>query len=138
MGAEAAALTVLKRGDGGSPETFTAIAEVTRLNGLDLKKDTIDITTLADTWRKFKGTLLDAGQVQMDILYNPSDATHKLLMADMQKTNDDGGNWEIVFPDSSTASFAAIVDGFQPVTAVGDVLKATVTMKATGQPTLPS
>ena len=37
--------TLLKLGDAGSPETFTTVAEITDLDGVDIKLDTDDATS---------------------------------------------------------------------------------------------
>ena len=133
--------TLLKIGDGGDPETFTAIAEVSSISGPGLSLDTIDVTHHSSTagWREFVGGLLDAGEVSFDINYLPTDATHDAstgLIKDM--TDRTVRNFQLVFPDASntTWSFSALVTGFEPSEPVDDKLAASVTLKLTGQPTL--
>ncbi len=133
--------TLLKIGDGGDPETFTTIAEVSNISGPGLSLDTIDVTHHSSTagWREFVGGLLDAGEVSFDINYLPTDATHDAstgLIKDM--TDRTVRNFQLVFPDASntTWSFSALVTGFEPSEPIDDKLAASVSLKLTGQPTL--
>jgi len=133
--------TLLKIGDGGDPETFTTIAEVSSISGPGLSLDTIDVTHHSSTagWREFVGGLLDAGEVSFDINYTPTDATHDAstgLIKDMVDRT--VRNFQLVFPDTgnTTWSFSALVTGFEPSEPIDDKLAASVTLKLTGQPTL--
>jgi len=133
--------TLLKIGDGATPENFTTIAEVTNIGGPALSLDPIEITSHSSTggWKEFIGGLLDAGEVSFDINYEPTEATHDAstgLIADMVART--LRNFQLVFPDagSTTWSFAALVTSFEPSEPVGDKLAAGVTLKVTGQPTL--
>lgn len=134
--------TLLKIGDGGSPtETFTTIAEVTSIGGPGLSLDTIEITNHSSPggWREFIGGLLNAGEVSLDINYDPVGATHNAttgLIADMVART--LRHFQLVFPDtgSTTWSFTALVTLFEPSEPVDDKLAASVTLKLTGQPTL--
>jgi len=133
--------TLLKTGDGGSPETFTTIAEVTNIGGPSLKLDAIEATSHDSTegWREFIGGLLDGGEVTFDVNFIPTNATHDAstgLVADMVARTH--RNFELVFPDTSetTWSFTALVTNFQSNEPVDNKLSASVTLKVSGQPTL--
>ena len=133
--------TLLKIGDGGGPETFTTIAEVTSISGPGLSLDPIEATSHDSTggWREFIGGLLEAGEVSFDINYIPTNATHDAstgLIADMVART--VRNFQLVFPDgsSTTWSFAALVTSFEPGEPIDDKLSASVSLKITGQPTL--
>lgn len=141
-GAIAAYGTLLKIGDAGSPETFTAIAEVTNISGPGITTDTEDVTHHESTggFKERIPTLLDAGAVTFDVSFIPTAATHRdasggLLDDQLAKTK---RNFQIIWSDSgsTTWSFAAYVTGFSPTAPVGGKLGAAVTLQVTGQPTL--
>lgn len=126
--------TQLLRGDGGTPEIFTAIANVTSISGPGLSRETIDVTAhdSSDGWMEFVGGLKDAGEVSADINYDPS--KHDTLVADFD--DDEPRNYQLVFPDSTTWSIQAILTGFEPEAPYDDKLAASLTFKVTGKPTL--
>ncbi|MEM3453498.1 MAG: phage tail tube protein [Candidatus Hadarchaeum sp.] len=132
--------TYLKVGDGGSPETFTTIAEVKDITGPDFTLDTVEVTNQdSGHWKEFIPTLLAAGEVRFSVNFVPTDATQGYstgLLKDM--VNRTKRNFKLVFPDASstTWSFSAYVTAFSPKAAVRDVLAADITLKITGQPTL--
>jgi len=133
--------TLLKIGDGGSPETFTTIAEVTDISGPSLSADTIDVTNhnSAGGYREFIQGLKDAGEVTFTINFIPTESTHNAATG-LLKDYEDGTlrNFQLVFPDAgnTTWSFAAVVTGFEPAEPIDDKLAADVTLKISGQPTL--
>lgn len=126
--------TQLLRGDGGTPEIFTAIANVTSISGPGLSRETIDVTAhdSPDGWMEFLGGLKDAGEVSADINYDPS--KHDTLVADFD--DDEPRNYQLVFPDATTWSIQAILTGFEPEAPYDDKLAASLTFKVTGKPTL--
>jgi len=127
--------TLLQRGDGASPETFTTIAEVKDITPPSLELGTEEVTSHGspDGWREYVGTLLDGGEVEFELNFIPTDAGHQALISDMQ--NRVNRNFKIVFPDGSTWSFTALVTKFEPDAPVEGVLTASVTLKVTGKPT---
>lgn len=133
--------TLLKLGDGGSPEQFTTIAEVKDISGPALALDTEDATSHSSTggWEEVVPTVLRSGEVTFDLNFAPTHATHNPatgLIADM--VNRVRRDFQLVFPDAghTTWQFSAYVTGFEPSAPVAGVLGAAVTLKVTGQPTL--
>lgn len=128
--------TLLKRGDGGSPETFTVIAEVLDIKPPSFSADTEEVTHQESPggFKEYVVTLLDAGEVTFDVNFIPTDASHQGLLSDLQARAK--RNFQLVFPDGTTWTFAAYVTGFEPDAPVGGKLSASVTLKVTGQPTL--
>lgn len=133
--------TFIKIGDGASPEVFATIAEVMSINGPSLSLETIDVTTHSsgEPWRQFIGGLLDAGEVSFDINFIPTSTTHSFtagLLKDM--TDRTQRNFKLVFPDTGGTSwvFTALVTSFECTEAIDDVIKAAVTLKLSGVPTL--
>ena len=77
--------TLLKIGDGGSPENFTIVAEVKDISGPKMKADTAETTThspggVAPTsaWKEYLATLLEAGDVTFKVNFVPTNATFPL------------------------------------------------------------
>lgn len=140
--AAAAFGTLLKIGDGGSPETFTTIAEIkTGPSGPELGRDTVDVTShdSVNNWEEHIPTILRSGNVTFGINYLPANATHDAgtgLIKDMK----DGTlrNFQLVMADaaSTTWSFAAYVVGFNPDFDPTAEINAEVTLKLSGEPTL--
>lgn len=128
--------TLLKRGDGASPEVFTEIADVTGLTPPGLSRETIDVTSHGSDagWMEFVPGLKDPGEMSADINYQPE--LHDLLVDDFEDTA--ARNYQIVFPDetATTWSFGAILTGFEPDAPYDDKLAASLTFKVTGKPTL--
>lgn len=126
----------LKRGDGETPEAFTAIANVTNISGPGLSRDTIDVSShdSPDKHREFVGSLVDPGEVSIDVNYDP--AVHDELVADLLV--EDPGSYQLVFPSTppKTWAFAAVMTGFEPSAPFDDKLAATITYKVSGKPTI--
>lgn len=135
--------TLLKRGDGGGPEVFTTIAEVTGITGPSLTTETIDVTSheSAGGFREFIAGLKDGGEVTFEINYIPDSASHDNTAGLLKDYTDKTlRNFEIIWPDVSLTkwSFKALITSFTPeAPATGnDKLSASVTMKVSGAPTL--
>lgn len=88
-------------------------------------------------WRNHLATLLDAGEVTVDLNFVPTNATQSgtagILLDLKNKTR---RNFQMLWSDGTEWDYAAFVTGFKPGAAVDGKLSATVTMRMTGQPTL--
>lgn len=133
MAKQAAFGTLFKRG-------ATAIAYVQNISGPGLAADTEDVTTHDSTgaWEEHVVTILRSGEVSLDLEFDPTAATHKHasggLLYDL--TSRASQTYSIVFPDTTTWSFSALVTGFEPSAPHDGALTAAVKLKLTGQPTL--
>lgn len=130
--------TKLKRGDGGDPETFSAIAKITNISGPSLSLDTED-TTDHDSkggWEEIIPTILRSGEVSLDLNFLPTETTQTNLILDM--INRAKRSFQMVFPDQAqtTWSFSAYVIGFESEEPTDSALSATVTLKISGEPTI--
>jgi hypothetical protein len=139
--ATAAFSTLIKRGNGAGTEVFTTVAEVTAVNGLDLKMETDDTTNMGSTGRfkEFVGTLLDAGELSLDVNWLPTDPTQSAsagVLADMLAFTK--RNFQMVFPATVgiTWSFTALVTGFTGKAPHDKKLSASIKLKISGAPTL--
>jgi len=133
--------TLLKIGDGATPEAYVTIAEVGNITGPALSLDTDDATShdSVDGWTEAVGTLLNGGEVGMDLNFIPAGATHSYatgLIHDMVGRT--LRNFRLVFPNvaATTWTFAAFVTKFAPKAPVKGSLTAAVTLKISGKPTL--
>lgn len=133
--------TLLKIGDGGGPETFTAIAEVADISGPAFELGTEESTHHQSVggWREFVPTLLDGGEIEFDLNFLPANGTQGYsggLLDDM--VNRVLRNFQLIFPDvgTTTWAFSAYVTNFEPDEPVEGKLAASVTLKISGQPTL--
>jgi predicted secreted protein len=129
--------TELQRGDGATPtEVFTAIANVTSIEGPGIERETLDVTAhnSPDGWMEFVGGLKDGGEVELEVNYDPSD--HDTLIADFE--DEAPRNYRLVFPDpaATTWGLSLILTGFEPEAPYDDKLAAAITFKVNGKPTL--
>jgi predicted secreted protein len=120
----------------GPPETFTTVAElIDALEGPNLAADAIEVTAHSDSgWRTFIPGLKDAGEVSASVNLIPDNSTHDpstglISMIGVQ------GNWKVTFPDTTTATFSAILTAFEPSSPLDDRLTASITLKLSGAPT---
>lgn len=120
---------ILKRG-------ATTIAQVRDITGPGLSLDTLDVTThdSTDAWREFVGGLKDGGEVSLELVWDPDNASQTLLRTDL-----DGrtiSSWSITFVDPTPAvvTFNALVTAFDPSAPVEDELTVSATLKVTGEP----
>lgn len=127
----------LKRGDGGTPETFTAIAEVFSIEPPSQESDDVEVTNLDSPSRmkEYIAGMGEPGEVSFEMNFLPTHATQDAttgLIAD--RVSGDVKNWQILFSDaaSTTATFAGYVKSFQGSLAVSDRLTASCTIKVTG------
>ena len=130
----------LQKGDGASPEGFTAIAELLAIDGMSLEQMIIDATShdSANNAKDFiSAKLVDAGEVTFSILHLPASTGHKNIIVDMYSGVK--RNWKIVFPDSgaTTWPFTALIKSFKPSTDLESPLQADIGLKVTGKPTFP-
>lgn len=128
--------TVIKRGDGASPEVFTSIPEVFNIEPPADEATEIDVTHLTSTAMEFKFGLSDNGAVTCEMNYVHNDATQEALRTD--KTNKTLRNFQIVYPDSvETHAFAAYVTQFRiNGVPVNERLTATAVLRISGAVTI--
>lgn len=124
--------TLLKRGDGGSPEVFTSIGEITDFSGPGGKAKIIDVTNLDSTAIEKLVGLPDEGTLTITLTWDPENAQHTGLRSDRAARVK--RNFQMVFSDSghATAAFAAFVLGYTIAGKVDDKVTAKVDLEITG------
>lgn len=128
--------TLLKVGDGASPEVFTTVPEVMRLTGPSIRFDLLDVTS-HDTvgfFREFIPGLADGEKVAASVNWRPSNTVHKNLRIDAYART--LRNFKIVFPDSAdnTVTMATYIENQIPKADIGTPLNMDISLKITGAP----
>lgn len=111
---------LLKAGDGGGPETFTAVAEIMTLKPPQLSRNEIEVTSHnegATTGEAKILGMLRKGQVTGTLNWVPTDATHDDstgILADILANTK--RNWRIEFPPAGFPhwTFPARLQLFDP------------------------
>ena len=115
------------------------IASVKNIGGPSLSLDTEDVTTHDQTtsFEENVGTVLRSGEISLDIVYDPANATHDASTGLVYRKEDKiRTHFDLVFFSTYNWTFFGLVTGFEPTGDIGGALGATVKVKITGQPTL--
>jgi len=124
----------LQRSDMAATPVFTAIGNVTAVNGPEMERDTYDVTAHDGTgWKEFIGGLKDAGEVSITLNYDPT--KHDDLVEDFE--DDVPRDYKMVFPGGiGEWDLKLILTGFSQEAPVDDKLSAELKFKVTGKPTI--
>jgi predicted secreted protein len=129
--------TLLKRGNGADPETFTTIGEVLDITGPSSSMDTVEVTNQdsPNNYKEYIAGLLDGGEVSFDCNFT-NVASQTNVIADHQ--NRTLRNFQMVLPlaGNPTWSFTGYVTSFDNSQPVQDKITASFSIKITGKPTL--
>ncbi len=96
--------TMLKKGDGASPEVFTTVAEVKTIDWTNRKLDIVDVTNMdsPNFFREKLATLKDPGEISFEVNYVPSNTVQQAVLTDWN--NRTLRNWKMTLPiDPSTS-----------------------------------
>lgn len=131
MAAVNASGTSIAYGDGGDPENFTAIANVTNIDAPAPEVGEIDATAhdSPDDYMEFLPSWIDPGEASIEINYDP--AEHNTIVAMLRTVQ----NWQISFPDGSTVTFPGYLQSFERGAPLDDKLTGSMTIRATGKAT---
>jgi hypothetical protein len=124
--------TLLKAGNGASPEVFTAIGEVQGITGPNKSRTFIDTTDLASSWVEGIVGLKDGGEVTFDVQYTGADAQFDALVTSFN--NGTLRNYKVELTDSpaTTYSFAAYVLAIGSNVPKNDRVVRPVTLRISG------
>jgi len=114
------------------------IANIKDISGPELTQETEDVTThdQATPWREKIGTLLDAGDVTLELVFDPGDTTHAALLAQMVGRTSEAFDLKINDTNKTMWSFDAFVTKFSPKEPVDGALTASCSITITGEITL--
>ncbi len=132
--------TILAFGNGASPESFTALAEVFSISGPSMARESPDASHMASpgAWREFISGMKDPGEITVECNHLPGNSTQDAstgvlsLFASGARTN-----WRMTFPDGSPPTvweFLGVVTAFSPTTPLDEKMTLSVTIKLSGQP----
>ena len=124
--------TILQRGDGGSPEVFVAVPDVTQISGPDASKAEIEVTDLGSTAKEFKGGLADFGRMTVDLNYIPGNAIHSAMRNDFISASSPVRNWRMLFVNGKRWDFAGYIAAFPGSTQPDSVQKSSMTIRLSG------
>lgn len=121
-------------GDGATPtENFTTISQVKHVDFGSSKVQTEEVTSAdnTDAARRFVSTLYDAGDVSVDIFWNPQDTTHQSLRTAF--LNRGSHNFKCINPAGlGTYSFAGIITAFDVKEQIDKPTELSVKVKISG------
>lgn len=124
----------LARGNGSSPEVFTTIPNLTSLTPLGQTRGLIDTSNLSSTSRRYVKAIPDGQEIQLEMQYDPQNATQDALRSDM--LGEEAVNFRATLPWVSPAQkvdFPAQVTNWSVTQLTLDnVAMLTVTLKPTG------
>lgn len=129
--------TLVKMGDGGSPETFTAIAELRGDISLPgMESDEIEVTTHNNAVNgrakeKILG-LIDPGTLEFEVNYIATDATHIAMRQAMY--NQTKKNFQLLSPTGDLTTLSGYVQSMPRTYPVGDAINAQIKILITGLP----
>jgi hypothetical protein len=125
--------TLLKIGNGASPEVFTTIKEIKNFTGPGGSAAVIDVTDLSSLAKEKRMGLADEGQLSFVLHYIPNDTQHAALRT--ARANRSETNFKLIFTDASPAStwtFSGFVTNFSVAGGVDGVIEGNVTIEITG------
>ena len=117
----------------------TEVAGVTNISGPGLGLDVEDVTThdQAAAFEEVVATILRTGEMTLEIVYDPADATHDASTGLVYRIEDRIFSYfDLIFLSTYNWTFFGYVTGFEPGAPVAGALTGTVKIKITGQPTL--
>ena len=122
------------RGDGGGPETFATVGDITNITTPSISRDAVDTTHLGSVegWREVTGGLKDGGEVTIEFNSDPSDATTAALFGDL--SNNAPKNYQIKFPDATAWIFSALLTAVDSGVPLADKMAGSATFKLSGKP----
>lgn len=129
-----------KMGDGGGPEVFTTIAEITDITPPPLSRDAIDVTNQDTTngWREKIPGFRDGGEVTFKCNWLPQNATQNATTGLLASFNDNLlHHWRITLPDNLTnVNFSGFVSGYEPDLPIEEQGQLSITITVSGQVTI--
>ena len=119
----------------------TNVANVTEISGLDGDVEMIDVTShdSGGAYREKIASFIDAGQVSLEINFDPNNATHRATTGGIIYLRDQrvAETWRITFPGTPThyVTFQAFVKSAGFSAPFDDKLGMSVTLEVTGPAT---
>ncbi|GGD63438.1 phage tail tube protein [Caballeronia sp. LZ025] len=109
---------------------WTAVKNVSNLNGFSGSASDIDVTDFDSTAKEYRQGLQDWDTVSFDINVNMKEASHAALLAD--KRSGVVSQYQVLLSDGTTIEFEGYVKSFPITAGVDAVVKGTVAIKISG------
>ncbi len=115
----------------------TAIAEITSMDGPSVERDALEVTNMqsASAAKEFIAGLIDGGEISINMNYLPQNATHKLILTDLQLASASATKaYTMTLTDTGASVITAsmFVKSIKITGAVAGVLTIAVSFKITG------
>lgn len=130
--------------DTAIPASFVTIAQVRNLTGPGMSADAVDVShhNLSRAYRRFVQGFKNAGEVSMELVFDPVEVTHDLTTDGLLELFDTGDqhNFRLTWPDVGATmwDFEGIVVGYEPAANFDEALMATVTIQISDAPGFPA
>ena len=130
---------LLQVGNGSRPETFSTVANVSKVT-LPFKGKLVDVTNVSNTWMQQIVTTLSIGDLALDVFWVMEDPTHNNSVSGLRYMfiNKVLKDWQLIYPDgnASTDAFKGYVTAFSITGQVNGVFTAACIVSGTGTPSL--
>jgi hypothetical protein len=129
--------TQFQRGNGASPEVFTALGDITNITGLGSgTTKEFEVTHYLSTAVEVRVGLFDEGEIKVEGNYVPSDTQHEGMLSDrdsLATATPILRNFKVVLPAAAkTFNIAAFVKQFEISPELQNVVKFTATLRCSG------
>lgn len=124
----------LQMGDGNSPEAFTDVCSISDVSGLGESKPQVDVTTLCDLARTFRGGLAEGAEVTITANLIKGDEDTRNLFDAYQ--DDEQVNFRLTTYTGDSPeeyfAFGGAILGWSIANPVGEKASMTFTLKISG------
>lgn len=80
--------------------TLTAIPNITRISGIQMKTQGIDVTALSDSFIQMKPAIPDLGNFTFSGNFDPANTVHQYLATSIRTASQTDESWEHTYPNS--------------------------------------
>lgn len=124
---------LLKEDSPGAGTYTTFGVEITNITPPNITRGTADVThhSSPGNTREFIATIMDGGEVSLEINYIPSDTDAVLAALKAGKAS-----WQIMLPNDIAWTFDGIMTSYSPSTPLDGGMAASITFKVSGMPVL--
>ena len=125
--------TLLQRESSLGSASFTTIANCKSWSGPSTENAEIDVTSLTSTGKEFIPGLIDYGDLTLELLFDPNNATHQQLFTDAEASPPTVTGWRIQFV-TPTINFywSAFVKSFSISGEVDGAITGSLTLRLSG------
>lgn len=133
MAGKVAQGTILSRETSLGSGSFTTAANVRSWSGPSTENPEIDVTSLQSTAKEFVGGLVDYGELTLELNFDPNNATHQQMFADMEASPPTVTGWRITFVNPTiNYTWSAFVKSFSISGEVDGVIQGSLTLRLSG------